>query len=162
MIHEAKPITAAKTSTPQEKPPITPASPLAKPVMQTKPVGTVICTYQGHAHSVYAVAWSPDWKRIASGDAAGKVQVWDTTTERKSVFTYNHTARVSAIIWSHGGKRLASASSDKTVQVWDITANSKLFTFKHEGPVHTVAWSPDGKYIASGGDDKIVHVWVAP
>jgi WD40 repeat protein len=88
--------------------------------------------------------------------------VWDTTTERKSIFTYNHTGRVSAIVWSPDGKRLASASSDKTVQVWDTTTNSKLFTFKHEGPVLAMAWSPDGKYIASGGDDKIVQIWAAP
>jgi len=33
-------------------------------------------TYRGHSDVVYAIAWSPDGKRIASGSFDKTVQVW--------------------------------------------------------------------------------------
>ena len=41
------------------------------------PMGTTLYTYRGHAgNPVYAVAWSPDGTRIASGGGDNTVQVW--------------------------------------------------------------------------------------
>src|SRR5215475_6457922 len=80
--------------------------------------GTLLLTYQGHSDWVYAVAWSPDGKRIACGPDNTTVQVWDAT-DGGNVFTYRgHSNSVAAIAWSPDGKRIASASYDKTVQVW--------------------------------------------
>ena len=77
---------------------------------------------------VFAVAWSPDGKRIASGDSDGLVLVWDaftgghTYTYRGHVDYYpgHYTsgAAVNSLAWSPDGKHIASASSDSTVQVW--------------------------------------------
>ena len=41
------------------------------------PIGTLLFTYKGHSSYVFAVAWSPDGKRIAS--TSDDVQVWDAT-----------------------------------------------------------------------------------
>src|SRR5260370_30012387 len=51
------------------------------------PMGTTLYTYRGHAGSVYAVAWSPDGARLASGGGDNTVQVWDAATG-SHVFTY--------------------------------------------------------------------------
>ncbi len=40
------------------------------------PRSTALYTYRGHSGAVYAVAWSPDGKRIASGSDDNTVQVW--------------------------------------------------------------------------------------
>jgi eukaryotic-like serine/threonine-protein kinase len=79
---------------------------------------TALYTYHGHSAAVYAVAWNPDGKRIASGSNDGTVQVWDAA-DGGHVFTYRgHSDVVEALAWSPGGKRIASASDDNTVQVW--------------------------------------------
>src|SRR5919108_436377 len=38
--------------------------------------GTPLCTYRGHSHWVFAVAWSPDGTFLASTGGDGTVQVW--------------------------------------------------------------------------------------
>lgn len=40
-------------------------------------LGTTLYTYGGHSDIVQAVVWSPDGRRIASGNDDGTVQVWD-------------------------------------------------------------------------------------
>jgi len=119
-------------------------------------------TYRGHSGSVYAVTWSPDGKRIASGGADGTVQVWEASLGGYVLTYREHSDAVYAVTWSPDGKRIASGGADGTVQVWDATAGGNLFTYKgHAGAVYAVAWSPTGLRIASGGHDNTVQVWDA-
>jgi WD40 repeat protein len=67
---------------------------------------------------IYAVAWSPNGKLIASGSDDKTVQIWDATTG-EHVYTYTgHSSMVEAVAWSPNGKLIASGSDDNTVQVW--------------------------------------------
>jgi len=81
-------------------------------------VGPTLYTYRGHSGIVYAVAWSPDGKRIASGSADATVQVWDAADGSNMYIFQGHSDRVFAVAWSPDGKRIASGSADATVQVW--------------------------------------------
>jgi Tol biopolymer transport system component len=75
---------------------------------------------------VYAVAWSPDGRRIASGSRDNTVQVWDAANGG-NVFTYRgHSEPVTAVAWSPDGRRIASAGDDKTVQVWDAFSGNHI------------------------------------
>jgi WD40 repeat protein len=126
------------------------------------PIGTLLYTYKGHSDQVFAVAWSPDGNRIASGSADETVQVWDAV-DGGNTFTYKgHSDVVHAVAWSPGGKRIASASWDKTVQVWDAVDGGNVFIYQeHRGAVRAVAWSLDGIRLASGSVDETVQVWDA-
>jgi Tol biopolymer transport system component len=123
--------------------------------------GHHIFTYRGHTDSVFAIAWSPDGRRIASCSKDKTVQVWDAR-DGHHIFTYTgHTDGVIDVAWSPDGKHLASAGADKTVQVWDATDGHHIFTYTgHTDWVFGVSWSPDGTRIASGGD-KTDQVWDA-
>ena len=114
---------------------------------------------------IYAVAWSPNRRHIASGGHDSTVQVWDATTGVTSFIYRGHAAGVTAIAWSPDGHYMASASLDKTVQVWNVDTGQKISSYQgHAGMIYAVAWSPDGKRIAStngGGTDTTVHIWDA-
>ncbi len=114
---------------------------------------------------IYAVAWSPDRRHIASGGHDRMVHIWDATAGVTSFIYHGHAAGVTAIAWSPDGHYMASASLDKTVQVWNVGTGQKISSYQgHAGMIYAVAWSPDGKRIAStngGGTDTTVHIWDA-
>ena len=123
--------------------------------------GTTLLTYRGHSGYVYAVAWSPDGSRIASGSYDQTVQVWDAATGAALLTYGGHSSFVNAVAWSPDGRRIASASHDNTVQVWDAATGASLLTYEgHSYAVYSVAWSPDGRRIASASDDQTVQVWL--
>lgn len=119
---------------------------------------------------IYALAWSPDGKYIASalnGNAYGyNVQIWNATTGQH-VLTYgplytnpNNPNYITSVAWSPDGKYIASGGGDKHVYVWEAATGHLVTTYKgHNSAISSIAWSPDGKYIASGSLDGTTQVW---
>ena len=80
--------------------------------------GKTLLTYTENTNSVYAVAWSPDGKEIASGGDDAVIRVWDASTGHTTVVYEKHKDIVWKIAWSPDGKKIASASQDGTARVW--------------------------------------------
>ncbi len=129
--------------------------------------GEQIFNYGGHGtNEVYALAWSPDGRLIASAGADQTVQISDGVdgTPKRPFFTdhrrQDHVNRVFAVAWSPDGKAIASGDEDGNVYVWKVADRKTFFRYTgHQGAVNAVAWSPDGKFIASGSADTTVHIW---
>ncbi len=110
--------------------------------------------------AVFAVAFSPDGKRLATAGADRIVRVYETETGKLLVQIEDHADWIFDIAFSPDGNRLASASLDKTSKVFDVVKKESLVTFTGHGqPVYTVAFSPDGKAVATGGEDNEIRVW---
>jgi WD40 repeat protein/serine/threonine protein kinase len=117
-------------------------------------------TLMGHAAWVSSVAFSPDGRRIASGDWVGTVKVWDVGSGQEILTLKGHTRGVNSVAFSPDGRRIASGGADNTVKVWDAGSGKETLTLKgHTNPVSSVAFSPDGGRIVSGGEDNTVRVW---
>ncbi len=116
-----------------------------------------------HNGQIFAVAWSPDSRRIASASGDRRVLVGDVHT-KKVVFSMgeNSTSIKNAVVWSPRGEHLAIGGNDKIVQIWNVGSKKLTFTYSgHTGYVTTVAWSPDGSRIASASSDRTIQVWQA-
>src|SRR5689334_11452162 len=83
---------------------------------QAKLIGTL----NGHTDPVYAVAWSPDGKTLATAGFDNTVRLWAAAT-RKEIRTFEgHAKLVLAVAYSPDGKQLLSGSLDNSARIWDL------------------------------------------
>lgn len=117
---------------------------------------------KGHTAVVWAVAFSPDGKLLASAGADGAIILWDTKTWEHKEPLRGHKGDVYSLSFSPDGQTLVSAGKDKTVKLW-TTRTGQLAPVQlpdeHKDEVRRVAFSPDGKLLASAGKDKTLRVW---
>jgi WD40 repeat protein/nucleoside phosphorylase len=140
--------------------------------------GSLLCSYNIHAHWVLALSWGPDGQRIASTGGAGDVHVWDAETAQPLVTYRGHQHRgimaktpflptIYNVVWSPVEPRIASCGDGREVHVWDAETGGTICVYRgHSGllpNVFAIDWSPDGQYIASAcssaGIDKTIHIW---
>jgi WD40 repeat protein len=116
------------------------------------------------------VAFSPDGRRVASGNGAGdrtgprpvwtmEVKMWNAQTGREVVTYKGNDGQITSVAFSPDGKRLASAArrlagaGDGEIKVWDAETGQELRTLPSGG--FSVAFSPDGRRIAGAGKRPI-------
>ncbi len=128
-------------------------------------------TFKQHKAPVLAVAFSPDGRRVASGDGGGEVFVWEADTGKviasRKLPTEVVQGRqihggVRGLAFAPDGTRLALALDQSAVRVWDLSGDKDALLLKgHGASVNGVAFRPDGKRLVSAGGDGTVRVWNA-
>jgi WD40 repeat protein/serine/threonine protein kinase len=121
---------------------------------------------EGSEGTVYAVAWSPDGRSLAAGDAAGVLRLWSEDGTPGRVFR-SEAGSINAVAWSPDSRRLAVGDANNTVHLYRLDDDKDKDKDKPDGVVltgHTaqvlcVAWSPDGRSLASGGHDWTIRLW---
>ncbi|MEQ2287155.1 WD repeat-containing protein 1 [Ameca splendens] len=81
--------------------------------------------YTEHAHQVTVAKYAPSGFYIASGDASGKIRIWDTT-QKEHMLKYEYTpisGKVKDIAWTEDSKRIAVVGDGRekfgAVFLWD-------------------------------------------
>ena len=105
------------------------------------------------------VAWSPDGKRLATGDSG--VTVFDAESRREIVPSNGVASdpEILCIAWSPDSSRLATGDAKGAVKVWDAGGKELQTLNGHENEVLAVAWSPGGERLATGGGDGRANIW---
>src|SRR5205085_12662819 len=110
----------------------------------------------GHQAVVVSAAWSRDGKTAVTGDAAGRVIVWDAV-RMKELRRLEFGNRIAALAITADGKRTAAVVVGKQAEfyVWE-TANPAnnlkpihSDAYDYNGPIRAaIAFSPDGRQLS--------------
>ncbi|KAF9145812.1 hypothetical protein BGX30_006584 [Mortierella sp. GBA39] len=108
---------------------------------------------------VLSVAFSPDSRRIVSGDWKGMIRSWDCTSGEELLVMKGRSDFAASLAYSPCGNRIASASG-QTVQLWDSLTGECIFVLEgHTYSVMRVKFSPDGRQLVSGSLDRTIRFW---
>ena len=77
-------------------------------------------TLKGHRTGLFSIAFSPDGKRIISGDRFGTEKLWDVASGQELLTFTDHTGRyVAGVAFSPDGRLIASVARDGEIKIRD-------------------------------------------
>jgi WD40 repeat protein len=122
-----------------------------KPALAVKPRGEFVSS----------VVFSQEGARVASGTAAGLIQVWDVATGRELSRTQACHESVRHLAFGPTGTMIASVCDvyeKQTVRVWGLQGNVLLREFENRIPLDFIEFIPGGADLLWMTGDGTIHV----
>jgi molecular chaperone DnaK len=123
--------------------------------------GTVRAVLAGHTNIVYAIAFSPDSRRLASASADYSLRVWDLEHGIcQRIINLHGSNYVRAVAFSPTGELAASSGNEKYVRLWNPDTGDEFTSPGSQGGnITAMAFSPNGMLLACGDENQKVQIW---
>jgi WD40 repeat protein len=107
---------------------------------------------RGHTNDVFALAFTADGKKLASGSRDKTIRLWDPATGKERPPLKGHTGPVTSVAITPDDKTLVSGANDRTVKLWDLTTGKERATLRGYAGRVFLAITEDGRTLASGSE----------
>jgi len=124
--------------------------------------GKCINTIEAHTHSITALCFSPDGKKVLSGSSDYSIKLWDITTgECLNVYYRGFPNSINAVCFSPDGKMaLIGGGNIFDMELWDLSAGKCIRQYKgHTKDINEVCFNSNGSKALSGSSDNTVKLW---
>lgn len=118
----------------------------------------------GHKGIIYAWAFSPDSKTLATASKDMTIQLWEVATGKQIISLRTNTNITYAVAFSPDGKILIGGSvydsnqhKSNLIRLWELPSGRTLKTLEgHVGAINAFGFSNDGTTFASSGGGVIL------
>jgi serine/threonine protein kinase/WD40 repeat protein len=116
-------------------------------------------TISERAHALATAAFSGDVTRLAAGDDAGHVRLYESTGRLLLEWDADRI-RISALAWSPDNRLVAVGTIDGSVKLWDVADGTSL----HRWPafaleVCSILFDPDDHWLLAGSPQNPLRIW---
>ncbi|MGL5095453.1 MAG: WD40 repeat domain-containing protein, partial [Planctomycetia bacterium] len=121
--------------------------------------GECVAAFAGHHHFVVGICFRDD-HRVVSGDAAGVLQVWDSSTGCLLASPRERRARIETVAAHSAARAVAFGCADGTLEIRDADDWSlRCRIVAHRKETLALAFADDGRTILTAGGDGVLRSW---
>src|SRR5207244_1050505 len=110
---------------------------------------TTTQTLRGHQRDVFGLAWAPDGQHLATGDANGRIKLWDPATGKERLALQGDRASADALAFSADGTVFAAGYDNGKVTVWQLAQRRDWATYGGKSGFVALALSDKGQKLAA-------------
>jgi WD40 repeat protein len=115
--------------------------------------------YAADDRSTPPIAFAPDGRFVATGDADGRVRIWDAETGALVRGRGAHESPVRQLLFDPESRHLVSVGGDGRIQVWStLDWTMRELPARHRSVVFHAAFSADGTRFLTVGKDNLIRV----
>ncbi len=125
--------------------------------------GQLLNTNSFTRENVSSVDWSPDGKKLLTGDWDGTITIWDADTGENILSLDNqhsdgYSGAVYHVVWSPDGSRFATNGVDNAIRIWNTDDGQSVLTIQLSAMTTNMSWESNTCLVTSDSRNK-VHIW---